>query len=772
MATNDLVIDSVRTFATYHCVGVRAYYSNDDDSNATASAFLVAADSATGARDSVVFYRSQDRWPSGTARKFFAASILWLGSNRNDDSTFLLYPRFSDPAGVSGDVGSVRIATRENDGTTATLAAETHGKQIWMGPFGSDVNSGLDANHPLLTFPAAVAKVSSNGGDQICLLRGTYYAMRTDTFDTRNVYGRDGTGSRHDGLIGTAPGVVISGADTASLAPSGWKAVDIGGGTIAYVHAFAPGVWPRAVVLGDSARLYPYETFCKFRADPVGIARSNGCFWVTADGDSVYIRPPTDLVPAPVAGHTLGRDARGSIAEVRVPRFNTALRVRSAFWRIDSLTVRDFGTGRNDVGISLPVVSLANQGNVVEHCTFDNNGRPAVGVVQAYDSTLRRTQWNTIQCNSFFTTTLGQTWNGPSRFVGYDRMELLGCRAPLDTACGEANIVYPQLILEAGRGHVVRWNTFYGGPDASVRFADANDATNFTRQDTTSYALNDIDLYQNVIVDLGDDAIEPDPTVGINVRIFRNVELGGHDAMNYQVLRGPTYFVFNTCINQVGGILPHGADDFARPGKYNLNSSRGHLIVANNTFASRRSDANDVWAQPQNADRNGGNAYVNQHVLNNLLGGNTGTIVEDGCRGLNEFNWNVHNLRADTTFRCSANYGEGVRALNGLGAGSSSWRDWTGYGRNDGRTAMLEFADSLHWDWSPRATWRDVLGGRHARSLPGINTNLAVHQAGNWFVNPSGSSDSTYVGAWMVNGMRLEGVLGSARPPVAVQDEK
>jgi hypothetical protein len=743
-AANSVVIDSIATFTTYHNIGVKIYYTGDDDSDMVVRLGVRHAERLAGV-DTITTFRSDKLgantsdpdWPDEPAgpevqdlREYVAASVLMCGA----DSLFHFFLTVTDADGCANcpvDFANPRtptfMARTKVNNTTASLASLPKGKQIFVGPYGADANNGLDRAHPKLTFASAITAMTTQG-DQLRLMSGTYYTMRTDSVyisaDSKN-----GTGSKYYSIVGDT-GVVISGADTTALNPAGWVAEDIGRGVIAFTKTFGTALYPRAIVLGDTTRLFPYRSFYRLLSDANGIARQFGAFYCDA-GTKVYLRVPARFGTA-TPGQTL---AALGITRVGVPRKNTAMKLGSAFWRVDSLTFRDFGTG-DDVRLADPVISLNNQGNVVENCTFMDLGRPSIGVVNYFDVHSRRSGWNTIQNNLFHTHSLGQTWNKEGIYLGFDKMAGLGCvnTAAGDTACLEVNLVYPTILLEVGRGHVIRWNRAVGAGDSFVRW------TGF-EADTTGERMEDIDVYQNFILNMGDDVIEPDFASNVNTRIYKNIMLGGHTPMNWYVRRGPMYFVFNTCVNQ-SGLLPTSDD-----GSYGIQN--GHTVIANNTFTTRLTEAAYMWAQPQTHDHD---AYVNHVVVNNIINGNTGTIRESGSLGLNEFNWNTTYVNTGSLYS-GTQYGTIGRTQNSIQA----WRDSTyGYGANDRLTASLEYADSLHWDWSPRSTWADVLGPTKARSFPGVNTNTLLHVSPAWWVNRSGSSDSTYVGAWPVNGWRLE----------------
>ena len=759
-AANSISIDSIATYATYHNIGVRIYFSGDDDSNATVQLGIRHADRRAG-EDTLTLFRSTKNGggtsasngvngAAGSVRKYYATSAMMCGA----DSLFHFFLTVTDPGGCTNcptDFANPRtptfMARTAVNNTTARLASLPKGKQIWMSPLGDDANNGLDSAHPMATFAAAVAAMTTPG-DQLRLEAGTYYATDTDSLGV-SADSKNGTTSKYYSVVGDPGGVTISGADRGSLDPAFWTCQDIGGGVMAYRRGLLTAAWPREMTLGDTTRLYPYTSFYRFLTDPLGVVHDFGAFWVDEATNKVaYVRPPARLVPNPVVGHSLAQDGP-TIGRVGLPLRNAAIRINSAFWRVDSLTFRDFGTGNNN-DLNWAVVNVSNQGNVVENCTFLDLGNPSVGIRGYFDGTVLRTHSNTIQNNLFVTHTLGSTWDKAGLYVGFDKMAGLGCVTPGagDTTCLANNIVYPVIIIEEGRGHVIRWNRVVGGPDAFVRWDNLN-------PDTCQNALTDCDVYQNFTLNMGDDVIEPDPASGLNTRIYKNVLLGGHTPMNWYASRGPMYFVFNTCVNQFG-MLPEGSSTLA------AGMQNGHTIIANNTFTTRRAEALEMWVTPQNTDHN---AYVNHVVVNNIINGNTATVRESGCLLLNEFNWNTGYVNTGSQWS-GTQYGTIGHTQSSLQA----WRDSTyGYGANDTRTNSLQYADSLNWDWSPQNTWSDVLGPTKARSFPGVNTNTRLHVSPAWWVNRSGSSDSTYVGAWPVNGRNLE---AAGAPPPCNCEEK
>jgi hypothetical protein len=736
-SANSVNIDSIVAFPTYHNIGVRVYYSGDDDSNLVLQVGVRHRDRRAGV-DTVTMFRASKNGantsdPNGLdagtsdTKQLYAGSVLMCGA----DSIFDFFVTVTDADGCTNcpsDFANPRTPTLSTrtwvNNTTARLASLRIGKQIWMSPKGSDSNNGLDRNHPVLTFNTAAGKMTTLG-DQLRLMAGTYYTMTTDSLfigpDAKN-----GIASKFYSVVGDSGLVTISGADTTVLSPSVWHAVDIGAGVTAYAAAVAAPVWPRVVTLGDTTRLFGYTSFFRFQTDPLNVASQFGCFWATLDGDSIFIRPP-----ARFAG------MRG-VTRVGVAAKDEGMRISSAFWRVDSLSFRDFGNS-NDAGLTPAVVNMSNQGGVVEHCTFTDCARPGIGIRYYFDTprTPLRTHWVTVQNNLFVSHTLGGTWSGPGLYLGFDKMAHLGCVNfnHGDTTCLSANLVYPTVIVECGRGHVIRWNRVNGGADSFVRWSNS-------RSDTAQDALTDDDVYQNDTMNMGDDVIEPDAASGLNDRVYKNTFLGGHTPLQWQIGRGPFYYVFNTCVNQSGFVIS-GTDNSVQ------GIERGHVIIANNTFTTRLTEAFEAWAQPQNTDHD---AYVNEVCVNNILNGNTAVIRDSGCLGLNEFNWNVGYVNTGTQWS-GTQYGTTGRIQNSLQA----WQDSTyGYGKNDQRTGSLQYADSTHWDWSPASSWSEIFGGTKARTFPGINTNTALHMSPAWWVNRSGLDDSTYVGAWPCNGILLE----------------
>ncbi len=765
-AANSVVYDSIATFATYHNISLKVYYHGDDDSDMTVSAGVTGSGVApAGGLDTLTWYRSTkfgaNQSVSTDTKTYWASSINMCGA----DSAFDVYVNVADadgctscPTDFTAKVTPTTSPRTTVNNTTARLTGLAMGKQVWMSTRGSDLNTGLDRTSPVATFAKAVSLMTTQG-DQLRLLgtggaTTTYYTMRTDSLyvspDSKN-----GTGSKYYSVVGDTVGITISGADTTALSGLLWTAVDIGiTGPVryAYVHNFsAKPTWPRAVVIGDSLRLYPYKKLADLRTDPLHVVSASGAYWFSGDGKVLYIRPPDKVLPI---GEVLGglladaADLAWLKGGVRVSTKDEAFRIESAFWRVDSLTFKDFGVG-NDLAYAYGVVNMSNQGGVVENCRFEDNGRAAVALRFYFDGTQFRTHSQTIQNNTFISHTLGQTWDGPSNhFLGFDKMAgtFASCTVQ-DTTCPEMMVVFPATLIETGRGHVIRWNKFNGGGDAMVRFSS-------TAVDTSQAAVNSVDIYQNQMLNLGDDNIEPDACSGVNVRIYKNMILGGHTAMNWNIIRGPMWFMFNTCINQYDALLPSQVVSAGIIPK-------GHVVIANNTFASRSVPASDLWSSSQSSSYN---SYVNAHVINNIFASaGPRTIWEGGCKGLNEFNWNNHHRFTDSTFNAAVAYTSSGHDVTTL----QTWRDSCGCGANDGRSTSLQFSDSTNWDWAPKSTWSQVLGGLNARSLPGVNTNTIHHMSPAWKVNTSGSSDSTYVGAWKINGYRLETLGSGVTPPTS-----
>lgn len=759
-AATTTTIDSITTYATYHNVGVRVYYTGDDDSDAVFTGFVwkpnVTNDS-TSVKDTLVFYdnRKTLTTTSTQTRRFRSTSIMWNGQ----DTTVKFDVMVTDADGCTncpkaspGYLSNASWNPNPGYGSVQTWAAPNQdgvGAQVFVGPYGDDSNSGADAAHPKRSLNAARDALGAAG--QIRLLTGNYQAERLDTLyispDSKN-----GTGPNARYSIVGDVGVVISGADTSALSQDVWICKDLTGvgSVFGYACDFSSRpIYPRVITIGDTTRLYPYQTLARLAADPLGVVTNHGAYWVAADGKTVIIRPKSSFVDhGQSPGDWLTNNSDDSSLPIRVARKAALIRIQSSFWRVDSLTFRDFGTGIMDVALRNPVVSFTNQGNLIENCTFINCGRPAIAASTYFDVHDKRTHALTIQKNIFKQYTFGQTWRGPADLVGYDLMANQGCTAADTNSCGEQSIIFPTILIECGRGHVIRWNTVRGGPDSFVR---TTTATNLP--DTAAATSRDTDVYQNDLMNLGDDVIEPDATPGYNWRVYKNLIRGGHTAMNYYIANGPFYFVYNTIINVDGMLLPRGAD------AAEVGISAGHLIVANNTYKGHPGAGGAVLAAPQNGATN---QYRNLLLAGNLLIGKSSTIYDAGCLNLNSYGFNGFYVLSGTGFS-NTNYGGVLRAQTQL---TAMWDSlYTTSAKKDRWFTGLSFQDTLtagKADYAPKSTWTKVFKSTATdtagRSMPGINTNIK-HAVSSWKNNTSNSSDSTYIGAWKVNGMALEGLI-------------
>jgi hypothetical protein len=682
------VVDSIVYTPTYHNIGIRVYYHGDDDTTATCTG-TVKLNGAAGSDTIFTFSRFHgwNRATSGDSARFWASSVFWCGS----DSIYKITLTLADASGCTGCTPAEATVTTWPPPNIGVV-----GKQIWMGPFGSDANSGLSSSVPKRTFASALAAMTT-AGDQLRMLAGTYYTMRTDTLlvppGTKN-----GTATGRYSVVGDA-GVIISGADTTGLDGGTWGATNkVGAG--AFAKAFSPAIWPRTVVIDDTLRLYPYNTFYKLASDPQSVVSTWGAYWVTDDGDSVFIRPPTSLGGV-LSGHT-----------VHVARSPAAMRVQGDFWRIDSLTFQHFGNGFNQTTIALggPVVSVTSRNALVQNCEFRNLGRPGVGISYYFDNSQSNTDYATIQRNRFTTYTIGDQWNYPkTRYVGYARGAGATCPSA-DSTCFYLNITYPQLLVEVGKGHVIRYNHYVGGADGAIRQVNAE------ARDSSQAQISDNDFYQNNILDIGSDGIEPDSGPFVNCRYYLNTVLGGDSGINMSVYRGPAFFFYNTFINQIRGVLPVGLVP-------DLDVSRGHQWFINNTWVSGRSDGAGVWTQPQSGTQN---AYSNVHVLNNIMAGYSFTTTERGVfknvlgNRLCEFNYNAGFVHSGGTWSFTT-YSGTTRTQATIAA----WRDSSyGFGTNDIALPSLAFRDTAHWDWRPNGASTVIGAGQR---IKGINASNQFH---------------------------------------------
>jgi hypothetical protein len=289
-AQNGSTADSLQLYATFECIGARAFYSGDADSDAIAHLEWRESGGPSWRRGVDLTRLSGSRW---------AGSVLWLRSKHVYDVRAVI----EDPDGGSTIQGT--ITTREE------RAFALAGRVWWVAPNGSDLDPGT-STRPLVTIQAGVDR--ANPGDEVRVRPGIY----DQTVDIT----RSGTAALPIRLIADAAGVILDGSNPADLMRGDWR--DDAGGVFSI-----PFTDTTRLVCADSLqRLYRRVTVAGIRADSGGIAQG----WAVESG-RLSVKLEDRSSPN---GHLM-----------HVARFDQGIRVRAAHWFIEGLEIRCFGTTYN-----------------------------------------------------------------------------------------------------------------------------------------------------------------------------------------------------------------------------------------------------------------------------------------------------------------------------------------------------------------------------------------------------------------------------------------
>jgi len=294
------------------------------------------------------------------------------------------------------------------------------------------------------------------------------------------------------------PGAVLDGADATIAAGVSWSAQADG------VYAIVPG-FPTGHVVVDSGRLFRYDGLSDLVALPAG---PPGGFWV--DGATLRVKLSDGSSPE---SH--------SVAVARLEN-GFYLDGRSHV-RVEGFEIRHYGAGDYGKGIYLRYSS---------DCAVRGNDIHEVGAAGVW---VKGGERHLIEGNTLSDTSIhGWDWNWSKG------------------SSAENNGVV--LTDDVGRGHVVRRNVFKGtfngiGPCGSF-------------PPPGGVFTTEVDVYENLFLDLNDDALEPEGYCS-NVRMWDNHVEDVHMAFAVApAAPGPTWIVRNvaydfgsTRTSQVDGYL-------------------------------------------------------------------------------------------------------------------------------------------------------------------------------------------------------------------------
>lgn len=341
------------------------------------------------------------------------------------------------------------------------------------------------------------------------------------------------------------------------------------------------GIWSvpytgttRLVVADSTMRLYAQGTLSALQSNANGVSQG----WAT-DGARLYVKLEGGASPV---GRTIA-----------VARHNYGLYIDNDYWHVQGFEVRHYGTAVGGAGIYLRYASgCVVNGNTI----YSNCGKGVLLRVLSADNLIER---NTIRDFRL------STW--PWAAV----------KAHIEEDAAISN--------RGGRGNVIRFNDVAGNFNG-VDCADGSDDENYAA---------DCDIHDNVIVDVGDDAIETDTVSGINLRVYRNRIDRAYNVLSVApIYQGPEYVVYNLMTN------------FKRSAfKYSYASS-GHTYIYHNTVYSAAPNAPGIWPTGR---------YSNQHYRNNVFSLPNGQAVASDDAGESEtgcdFNSDILHTVGATMFR-------------------------------------------------------------------------------------------------------------------------
>lgn len=443
--------------------------------------------------------------------------------------------------------------TWHGEGKTRQFPAsnvQENGRSMTVAPEGDDRNDG-SKQRPFKTLAHALQ--AAQNIDRIDLQGGVYYEG-----DLKIPAGQAGAGLQITGQQGVP--VVIDGSKP-ELADAGvWKKEADG----LYSHAYDGKC--QCVVLEDKktgalTRLLPIFTVDELRTRTVakqgGFAGSTfakegitGAF--TTDGKTAWLLPPGPLEQYSVH---IAQATKAFILE------------NSGHVQFSNLTVRYFG--KEDYAAAALIYNSSNV--IFENCHFLFND---VGI------------W--VKGNSNNVTVQNCTFLDGVKDFPFGMQKVGGC--PLSFEAGVVNVD----AKWSGRGLVVRGN----------HIENQFDGVHLTSWKENTAVTNEIDFYNNTVLDCVDDFIEADGFAR-NVRIFDNYMRRSLSGVSLaQALDGPTYVCYNVIADC--GRVPattregNGGYPFKTNGGDGANIGSGEIFFYHNTAYTTDPESRAMWVKRPN----------------------------------------------------------------------------------------------------------------------------------------------------------------------------
>ena len=533
----------------------------------------------------------------------FAAVFFWL----QPGETYYYQLIVTDTDG-----GSV---THTGSFTTRSLGylPAIRDRQIFVGPAGNDLNPGT-SDLPLATLGAAHAAVGVGG--QIRLLAGTYHDTLVVTRRAISIVGE--------------PGAVLDGGTTS---PITWTS--LGSGGIYFVRGLPE---PKVVSWGPRYTLY----------HPARRDTFASTFWPSFyyNGDSLLIKLG-------------GTNPNGQ--SLHVPDLGIAFRIAADSVRIDSLTIRYYGTSYGQGAILAPLGGDAN------YCKFTNLFCHGIG-------------GNAITDNE-----------------GADGNWISNCTVNDSTIYRFGFLAVKSKPQEYGAIAVYGRNTTVSGNRVSGLFNGYGVGASGGIDDEGPGT--DLAMYLNTADSLSDDAFELDLGHGICARVYQNTARKTNNCFSAApCYTGPMYFLYN-----IGASFSEGG---IKLGDGGASPSVGLIRLYHNTFVSTVTNG-----KPFNG---AGGSYSNVTATNNIFAAASGKAIFDNT-AVSGFSINFNTLNSNTTPKISWQ-GTNHNSWN-------SFKLVTGFQTNPD-TAAVVFADSANGNFRLDAAASAKNKGRRIPGINTVSTAI------------------------------------------------
>ena len=377
-AANSVSLVSVGTYGNYHAGGVVATITGDDNRNANAE--LQWRPTGGGA------FRGGHPLTRVDATHF-VGSLFWL----TPGSQYEIQVQLFDPDGLVGSPAATATLNTRSD-----ILVEPAGRVLYVSPAGNDASPGTDPALPLRSIQRGANL--SQPGDLILIQPGIYRESVTVP--------RSGTGTQPIVFRGSAPGVILDGADGAIAAGVSWTATGSG------AYSYTPG-FPTGHVVSDQGRLYRYGSVSTLQG--LGAGPPGGFY---SDGATLYVKFADGSSPADRTVH--------------VARFEDGFSLNGVSnIRIENLEIRHYGAGDYGKGVYLRYSSSV----AVRRCRIHD--------VEAAGVWIKGGEMNLVEDNEIWDTSIFAWPWGLSKGSSAENTGVL-------------------FTDDVGRGNVIRRNTIHG----------------------------------------------------------------------------------------------------------------------------------------------------------------------------------------------------------------------------------------------------------------------------------------------------------------------